>query len=170
MKMLEKLNAMRSHGGAIQTHGLNDETLLRFAQKDERLEAAVDAAHAEFLRLAEEAPELLALPEKELITALQEGFINFYPQDAVNPYVVIAGAGGAAHLPGMVAIHHGANNSPEVGMDKGFSDGFIVDFIDAGSRDAYLADPKHAQIGARIVESAVGGADGILVYDIEIQD
>ena len=93
MKMLEKLNAMRSHGGAIQTHGLNDETLLRFAQKDERLEAAVDAAHAEFLRLAEEAPELLALPEKELITALQEGFINFYPQDAVNPYVVIAGAG-----------------------------------------------------------------------------
>jgi len=93
MKMLEKLNAMRSHGGAIQTHGLNDETLLRFAQKDERLEAAVDAAHAEFLRLAEEVPELLALPEKELITALQEGFINFYPQDAVNPYVVIAGAG-----------------------------------------------------------------------------
>lgn len=93
MKMLEKLNAMRSHGGAIQTHGLNDETLLRFAQKDERLEDAVAAAHAEFLRLKEETPELLALPEKELITALQEGFINFYPQDAVNPYVVLAGSG-----------------------------------------------------------------------------
>lgn len=93
MKMLEKLNAMRSHGGAIQTHGLNDETLLRFVQKDERLEDAVAAAHTEFLRLKEETPELLALPEKELITALQEGFINFYPQDAVNPYVVLAGSG-----------------------------------------------------------------------------
>jgi len=99
-------------------------------------------------------------------------FINFVPrvtaQQKLDIYDRITSL--QNHLPGMVAIHHGANNSPEVGMDKGFSDGFIVDFIDAASRDAYLADPKHAQIGARIVESAVGGADGILVYDIEIQD
>ena len=66
MKMLEKLNAMRSHGGAIQTHGLDDETLLKFAKTDERLASAVDAAYADFLDLLEEMPELMALPEKEL--------------------------------------------------------------------------------------------------------
>jgi len=46
MKMLEKLNAMRSHGGAVQTHGLNDETLLHFAQNDEKLGTAIDIAYA----------------------------------------------------------------------------------------------------------------------------
>ena len=93
MKMLEKLNAMRSHGGPVQTHGLDDATLLRFAQKDERLGAAVDAAYTDFLGLLEEMPELMALPESELTAAVQEGFINFYPQDAVNPYVALAGSG-----------------------------------------------------------------------------
>jgi len=93
MKMLEKLNAMRSHGGAAQTDGLDDATLLRFAQKDERLGAAVDAAYTSFLGLLEEMPELMALPESELTAAVQEGFINFYPQDAVSPYVALAGSG-----------------------------------------------------------------------------
>ena len=65
MKMLEKLNAMRNHGGAILTHGLDDETLLRFAQKDERLITAVDRAYTDFLALLEEMPELMALPESE---------------------------------------------------------------------------------------------------------
>ena len=30
--------------------------------------------------------------------------------------------------------------SPEVGMDQGFADGFIIDFIDSMDRDDYLAD------------------------------
>ncbi len=93
MTMLDKLNVMRTHGGAVQTRGLDDETLLRFAQTDERLVTAIDAAHAEFLSLIEEMPELMALPEDELVSAVQEGFINFYPSTAVNPYVSLAGAG-----------------------------------------------------------------------------
>ncbi len=93
MKMLEKLNAMRSHGGAVQTHGLDDETLLKFAQKDERLAAVVDAAYIEFLALLDEMPELMALPENELVAAVQNGFVNFYPVDAINPYVAVAGSG-----------------------------------------------------------------------------
>ena len=93
MKMQEKLNAMRAHGGAVQTHGLDDETLQRFAQTDERLGQAVDAAYTESLDLREEMPELMSLPESELVAAVQEGFINFYPQDAVNPYVTLAGSG-----------------------------------------------------------------------------
>ena len=93
MKMMEKLNAMRSHGGAVQTFGLDDETVLRFAQNDERLGAAIDTAYDEFLGLLEEMPQLMALPENELVAAIQKGFVNFYPQDAVNPYVTLAGSG-----------------------------------------------------------------------------
>jgi acetylornithine/succinyldiaminopimelate/putrescine aminotransferase len=93
MTMLEKLNAMRAHGGAVQTRGLDDDTLLRFAQTDDRLGAAVDAAHSEFLNLLDEMPELMALAEDEQVTAVQEGYINFYPQTAVNPYVSLAGSG-----------------------------------------------------------------------------
>jgi acetylornithine/succinyldiaminopimelate/putrescine aminotransferase len=93
MKMMDKLVAMRSHGGAIKTRGLEDETLLRIAENDERLTTAVDAAYDEFLELLEKEPELMALPEAEQAAAVQQGFINFYPQDAVNPYVSLAASG-----------------------------------------------------------------------------
>lgn len=75
-----------------------------------------------------------------------------------------------AQLPGMLAVHVGVNVSPEAGMDKGFSDGFIVDFADSFARDAYLEDPAHKQTGARLVAAADGGIQGILVYDLETDD
>ena len=70
-------------------------------------------------------------------------------------------------LSGISAVHIGANVSPENGMDKGFSDGFIVDFDNAEARDAYLVDPGHQKTGARLVAAAMGGVEGILVYDLE---
>ncbi|WP_411033576.1 Dabb family protein [Shinella sp. BYT-45] len=73
-------------------------------------------------------------------------------------------------LPGMLAVHIGVNVSPEEGMDKGFSDGFIVDFADSFSRDAYLEDAEHKLTGGRLVAAAEGGAAGILVYDLETDD
>ena len=73
-------------------------------------------------------------------------------------------------LPGMLAVHIGTNVSPEEGMDKGFSDGFIVDFADSFARDAYLEDPGHKQTGGRLVAAAEGGIAGILVYDLETDD
>ncbi|MCW8926865.1 MAG: aminotransferase class III-fold pyridoxal phosphate-dependent enzyme, partial [Xanthomonadales bacterium] len=93
MTLMEKLNAMRAHGGAIHTHGLDDATITRFAANDERIAVAVDAAYEVFLQLLEDEPELMALPERELVARIQTGFVNFYPQDAVNPYVTLGGAG-----------------------------------------------------------------------------
>lgn len=70
-------------------------------------------------------------------------------------------------VPGYLAAYIGGNVSPETGMDKGFSEGFIIDFADAASRDAYLVHPDHEKAGGRIVAAAEGGVAGILVYDIE---
>ncbi|MEP3196501.1 MAG: Dabb family protein [Lentilitoribacter sp.] len=73
-----------------------------------------------------------------------------------------------AILPGIVKFDAMANSSPEIGMDKGFSDGFIIDFDTPKSRDIYLEAPKHKAVGAKLVAASQGGADGILVYDMEI--
>jgi len=75
-----------------------------------------------------------------------------------------------ARLPGILAVHSGKNSSPETGMDKGFSEGFMVDFLDAKSRDEYLEDDEHRLVGAEILKAAEGGVDGIFVYDIEVPD
>lgn len=73
-------------------------------------------------------------------------------------------------LAGLLAVHAGDNVSPETGMDKGFAEGFIVDFEHAAARDLYLADAEHQKTGARIVAAAEGGIDGIFVYDLELKD
>ena len=73
-----------------------------------------------------------------------------------------------AKLPGALTIKSGRNVSPEEGMDKGFSEGFILDFADAAARDAYLVHPEHQEIAGRIVSSAVGGAEGVFVFDMEV--
>ncbi|MEP2979134.1 MAG: Dabb family protein [Lentilitoribacter sp.] len=73
-----------------------------------------------------------------------------------------------AILPGIVKFDAMANSSPEIGMDKGFSDGFIIDFDTPKSRDIYLEAPEHKAVGAKLVAANQGGADGILVYDMEI--
>lgn len=73
-------------------------------------------------------------------------------------------------LPGLLAVHAGDNVSPETGMDKGYSEGFIVDFDGPAARDAYLADPEHRATGAKIVAAAEGGIAGIFVYDLAIGD
>lgn len=71
-------------------------------------------------------------------------------------------------IPGFRAAYIGGNVSPEAGMDKGFADGFIVDFDNAAARDTYLADPEHQKTGAKLVAAAEGGFGGILVYDLDI--
>ena len=73
-----------------------------------------------------------------------------------------------SQIAGMREIHFGPNCSPEVGMDKGFSDGFIIDFDDAAARDAYLIHDDHKIVGGKLVAHAKNGVDGILVFDLEM--
>jgi hypothetical protein len=73
-----------------------------------------------------------------------------------------------AKLPGALTIQSGLNVSPETGMDKGFSEGFVLEFAGATARDAYLVHPEHQAIAGRIVASTVGGTDGVFVFDLEV--
>jgi hypothetical protein len=69
-------------------------------------------------------------------------------------------------IEGLTSIVIAPNSSPE-GLDKGFSEGFIVTFRNAPARDQYLADEEHAKVGAKLVAAAQGGLDGLLVYDLQ---
>jgi hypothetical protein len=65
------------------------------------------------------------------------------------------------------AMSYGPNISPE-GLHQGFVDGFTMDFPDATARDAYLADGKHKEAGARLAAALEGGLKGLVVFDIEV--
>ncbi|MFK8083458.1 MAG: Dabb family protein [Granulosicoccus sp.] len=99
-------------------------------------------------------------------------FIRFKPETSRERIAELFGEIDALkdHLEGIQAVHVGANVSPETGMDKDYSNGFIVDFDNAQSRDRYLEDSKHQSTGAKLVEAALNGLEGILVYDLEIPD
>ena len=93
MTAISKLADLRAHPGARRTSGLDDATVARFAASHPALVEAIDAAAVEYARLKDEFAELLALDEDAQLQAVQAGFVNFYPQDAVNPYVALAARG-----------------------------------------------------------------------------
>lgn len=93
MTLLDTLAPLRAHGGARRTHGLDDATLLRFAATQPALVEAVEAAAAEYAAIRGEFAELLELDENAQMETVQAGFVNFYSQDTVNPYVALAARG-----------------------------------------------------------------------------
>ncbi len=93
MTPIAKLNELRNHGGAARTTGIDDATIERFAANDPALVAAIDEAHAMYLHLRLEMPALLNLDEAAQLRRIQADYINFYPDDAINPYVALAARG-----------------------------------------------------------------------------
>ena len=69
-----------------------------------------------------------------------------------------------AKLPGVLAITAGRSDSPEQ-MERGYMHGFVADFADWAASAAYQDHPDHKRIGAALVAAAIGGIDGILVFD-----
>jgi acetylornithine/succinyldiaminopimelate/putrescine aminotransferase len=93
MSILDKLSILRNAGGEIRTRGLPDDVIERFAERDERLAQAVDQAVAVAECWQSAYPELWAADDSAQQDALQAGFVNFYADDAVNPYVALAAKG-----------------------------------------------------------------------------
>jgi hypothetical protein len=68
---------------------------------------------------------------------------------------------------GFLAMSYGSNVSPE-GKDRGFSDGFTMDFVDEVARDAYLDHPDHKAAGGRLVAALEGEREGLIVFDLVV--
>lgn len=83
------------------------------------------------------------------------------------PHIFAALKSLQTQIPGIVSITAGVDCSPE-GLQRRFTHGFTVDFVDAAARDGYLPHPAHQRVGAMIVAACEGGVDGILVLDWEV--
>lgn len=92
MRLIDTLAPLRAHG-KVRTVGLDDAVILDFAARDPQLGEAIAAAAAEYARIGDEFPELLALDENAQAAQVQADFINFYAADATNPYVALAARG-----------------------------------------------------------------------------
>ncbi|MFC7302227.1 aminotransferase class III-fold pyridoxal phosphate-dependent enzyme [Cognatiluteimonas weifangensis] len=93
MSLLDQLAPLRARHGKRRTEGLDDATVLRFGAGHPDLAAAIAAAATEYARIQADCADLLDLDEDAQVQAVQAGFVNFYPQDAVNPYVALAARG-----------------------------------------------------------------------------
>lgn len=72
------------------------------------------------------------------------------------------------HIGGILDYQIRENVSPEEPVIHGFLDLFWFDFEDAAARDAYLIDPGHKSLGAKLIGMAQGGPAGIQVLDFEV--
>ncbi|MEQ1513958.1 MAG: aminotransferase class III-fold pyridoxal phosphate-dependent enzyme [Lysobacteraceae bacterium] len=93
MALLDILAPLRALGGKRRTQGLDDATILRFAASHPDLVEAIQAAATEYARIHDEFAELLDMDEGAQALAVQAGFVNFYSNDTVNPYVALAARG-----------------------------------------------------------------------------
>ena len=93
MTVLGPLAPLRAHAGSRLTTGLDDASVERLAAAHPDLAAAIQAAASEYTRIKAEAADLLDLDEKDQIDAMQAGFVNFYADDAIVPYIALAASG-----------------------------------------------------------------------------
>jgi hypothetical protein len=67
-------------------------------------------------------------------------------------------------IAGIQGYSWGPYSSPE-GMQRGFTHGFVMTFVDAKSRDAYLPHPLHEEVKKQALAILDGGVDGVLAFD-----
>jgi len=70
-------------------------------------------------------------------------------------------------LVGCGAFVAGANRDFE-GKSPHHPFGFMFDAENEDALNSYAEHPRHRQLGAKLVSLCEGGADGIIVFDIEV--
>ena len=93
--------------------------------------------------------------------------IRFQPQVSEDGIAGIFGA-----LPKLAAklgftYAAGRSESPEK-IERGYMHGFTIDFVDWAALAVYADDPEHKAFGGALVAHAVGGIDGLLVFDLVV--
>ncbi|MFK2903293.1 aminotransferase class III-fold pyridoxal phosphate-dependent enzyme [Dyella ginsengisoli] len=93
MHVIEQLRELREFGGQPRTTGLDDASIERMAALDPMLGQAVAEAVARHRELRADLADFLKLDESEQLERAQAGYVNFYPDDAINPYLPAAARG-----------------------------------------------------------------------------
>jgi len=67
-------------------------------------------------------------------------------------------------IPGLLTFSGGAYSSPE-GLHKDYTHGFVMTFVDAAARDAYLPHPEHEKVKEIVFDVLEGGLAGVVAFD-----
>ncbi len=90
--------------------------------------------------------------------------------DAVELAAVMGGLSAVAErMPGCGGFFHGPNRDFEA-KSPSYLYGFTLDFAAEADLQRYASDETHQQLGARLVALCVDGAEGVLVFDLEMPD
>ena len=153
---LQMLDALRRQGGKTRTHGLDDATIERFAASHSDLREAIATAAEQFaaLRSDPQWAALLAMDEEAQLHAAQAGFINFYPDDAVNPYIALTARGPwVVTLKGAVVHDSGGygmlpfGHAPKPVIDAMAKPQAMANIMTPSLSHLRLANALHAEIG-----------------------
>ncbi|MDN5924121.1 MAG: aminotransferase class III-fold pyridoxal phosphate-dependent enzyme, partial [Xanthomonadales bacterium] len=93
MNPIDSLREMRDFGGTPRTQGLDDAAIERFAGSDPALVKAIESGLERHRELRDTLGDFLKLDEVEQLQQAQAGYVNFYPDDAINPYLPAAACG-----------------------------------------------------------------------------
>ena len=159
---LQSLHALRAASGPAKTTGLSDDLILQFLESDPTLGQAIDAAVTAQAALAAARPELLAMAEADLIDHVQDGFVNFYAKDAVNPYVALAAKG-----PWVVTVYGAVvHDSGGYGMlGFGHEPQPVMDAMNRSHVMANIMTPNISQkILVKRLQAEIGHTRGCLLY------
>lgn len=163
MNLLDKLAPLRAHAGARRTHGLDDATIAHFGASHVDLVEAVDAAADEYARVRGDFADLLDLDEDAQVHAVQASYINFYPDDAVNPYVALTARGPwIVTLKG--AVLHDSGGYGMLGF--GHAPKAVLAAMTKPQAMANIMTPSLSQLRfERLLRAAIGAGRGGCPYD-----
>jgi acetylornithine/succinyldiaminopimelate/putrescine aminotransferase len=97
---IHRLDEIRTTTGPAATTGLSQDRIRSLLATFPELDPLLDRALALHRELRAQEAQALALDEPTLCRRLQDGVLNFYPEDGRSPYVPLAAAG-----PWVVTLH-----------------------------------------------------------------
>lgn len=156
MNLIEKLNELRTYGGKLRTRGLPDAVIERMAAQHPELVEAVDAAVEMHRALRADYAELLQLDEDAQLAKIQADYVNFYAEDAVNPYVALTARGSwIVTLKGAV-VHDsggygmlGLGHTPKAVIDAMARPQVMANIMTASVSQLRLSEALRREIGHR---------------------
>ena len=165
MAVTDKLAPLRAHGGKRRTVGLDDAVIARFAASHPDLVEAIEAAAAEYeaIRADQDVADLLDLDEDAQLHAVQAGYVNFYPDDGVNPYVALAARGPwVVTLKG--AVLHDSGGYGMLGF--GHAPRAVIEAMAKPQAMANIMTPSLSQLRfEKAIRAAIGITRGGCPYD-----
>jgi len=163
MHVIDQLRELREFGGKPRTTGLDDATIERMAALDPMLGQAVSEAVSRHRELRTDLSDFLKLDEAEQLSRAQAGYVNFYPDDAINPYLPAAARGPwIVTLKGAVVHDNGGYGM----LGFGHNDPVILEAMSRPQVMANVMTPSIAQMRmTEALRQEIGHRRGGFPYD-----